>query len=178
MALSDLFFATDFFNRLGRKNIRGDELAAMLGGAGVSGSAAVMSSSSGQNVLPGVQTVLTFPIVRYDDLTFTSAANRFTIPAGVSRVLLHATISASGLVTQNETTSWRINGAFVPVNRLDLGFENVSDGAAGHMKPSAWTWTTLPINVVAGDFFEVVAFQLGVAQWQIGQRHAGISVIK
>ena len=86
MALSDLFFGTDFFNRIGRKNIRGDELAAMLGGGIRQGQGALISRSSPQSIpgqaVPTPPTkIIDFDTVVYDDLNFAGPNDDgFTIP--------------------------------------------------------------------------------------------------
>ena len=122
MSLSDLFFGTDFFNRIGRKNIRGDELAALIaaeGGllSGQIGQGCAVQRAPAETItdgFPGVTVIWTgFPNPFYDDLGFFSGAapTRLTIPAvtpAIQRVLIMA------------QTVWGSGGDFTPLCQIHM----------------------------------------------------------
>jgi len=98
MSLSDLFFGTDFFNRLGRRNIRGDELSSMISGGGPNGGASVGVERAALFSVPVgfAGYIVEFSAgAEFDDLGFFDPADntKLTIPTTdppISRVLLRA----------------------------------------------------------------------------------------
>jgi len=94
MSLTDLFIGTDFFNRLGRRNIRGDELADMIGATRASaqlGGPYPLGTSGGPYPTGSVLIDFSPPAgggINFDDggfIDFSKNVAGFVIPDGVTR---------------------------------------------------------------------------------------------
>ena len=168
MALIDLFFGTDFFNRLGRSNIRGDELAALIAatipsGAGDAGKGAEMSKI-GTLLVPnvGTQIPVIFDVEFYDDLGFIDIPtddDRITIPVTdpqISRVQFAAFCRWENLVGQltgyREMGFWKNNVNPSSGESGSLVRWNAND-TIGATKDTMIV--SMPQRVVAGDFFQL-----------------------
>jgi len=169
MSLTDLFFATDFFNRLGRANIRGDELAALLsteGGlvGGQIGKGALVQRAPAETItdgFPGVTIIFTsFPIPTYDDLGFWSAGDptKLTVPL-TSPPIQRVQITCSTVWSSDASSSKHIeikkNGITVDAS----GLAGVPASAGAPVTTQYINAVSAPFSVVAGDFFELQAIQ-------------------
>lgn len=125
MSLQDLFFGTDFFNREGRKNIRGDELAAQLGTQQHQGGAV---GTTVPQVIPddgGFHAFTGFDFVAYDDLGFANLPTGLQIPdrdPPIERVQTWLGLVFGGGPAMNFTALQTVNGT---------GFLVVPVGLAG-----------------------------------------------
>lgn len=166
MNLSDLWFGVDVFNRTGRKNIRGDELATMLAASGSfvsphAGKGAGVRRDTTISIVSGFTIVPDFDELFYDDLGFSDigGANpeRLTIPdvdPPITRVQC-SHYSDYGSQSQAGFREMRIafNGSqstgdvHTCVNRVP-----------NHPTPGSsalYTFTGQSVPVVAGDFFNL-----------------------
>ncbi|NIT36981.1 MAG: hypothetical protein GTN49_10870 [candidate division Zixibacteria bacterium] len=167
MNLTDLWFGTDVVNRTGRKNIRGDELAALLAASGFFaspqvGKGAVVRGPNAQSIPPTVDQTITFNTVDYDDLGFFSATQptRFTIPdvdPPINRVIFggaHRFDSGGGGTRRmlNLRKNGNQQGNFIfPAGAFQLSAN--STGTQGNRGSAS----SGPTEVVAGDIFALTA---------------------
>ncbi len=121
MNLSDLWFGTDFFNRIGRKNIRGDELATLIAEAsgGVSTSLRASLNQFGAVAIPtGTPTTVVFDNVGIDVggwVPGDDPTNNIVVPAGVSAIVAYANgIWASGGTGWGQIEIEQNSGIFAP----------------------------------------------------------------
>lgn len=112
---------------------------------------------AGATLTTGVETVLAFNGEDYDDNDYhdnSTDNSRITIPAGVSRVILLAQVSFAPNATGNRKVIITKNSSsFAGQPRTSLNA--VTEGSIR----TNIVVSTAPINVTAGDFFEVAATQ-------------------
>ena len=172
MALIDLFFGTDFFNRIGRKNIRGDELAALINAQGASaniGKGALVAFNGNFSVPNSLDQFVTWDTLIYDDLGFTDlgGANpeRLVIPdvtPAIKRVIVGGGManwaaSIAGNV-RALTPRYNFNAPGQPLFPAGTKHSSVpvpvaSPGGLGQ------NFVTAPQPVSVGDQFTVGLFQ-------------------
>lgn len=158
MPLSDLFFGTDFFNRLGRRNIRGDELATMIALGGVVGGGALVSREASQSIDADAVTPVIFDSETYDDAGFFDlggAPTRLTVPAGITRIQLWCTLRwTEDAAIELITVSLKNGDDFSSENAgpgMFADFRNPQDDDFGYYI----TLSSASVVVVEGDFFEL-----------------------
>jgi hypothetical protein len=157
MQLSDLFFWSDANNNTGLENIRGDELAALIGaatsGSGpFGGKGALVSRPGGTFIAHNVHTDVIFTPnqTQYDDLGFYDGVSKLIIPVTdppIKRVLLVAQhVWLSGGPFTYDVTIQKNNGAFT-TGEQTLPFTTAGDFV------QQMNVTGGPEPVVAGDAF-------------------------
>lgn len=169
MNLNEMWFGVDVVNRTGRKNIRGDELAALIAAAAGGPSAQVGKGVAVQRApalavadgFPGqVEVTWTgFPNPFYDDLNFWSAGDptKLTIPdvdPPIERVLLVGNAVWSGSNTTNFQSQIVHTGA-----ASDQGGIQSTHAQGGTAITQYESVSTGPIPVDAGDQFALRVFQ-------------------
>ena len=169
MQLSDLFFWTDCRNRVGFKNIGGDELAALINASGGGPSAQVGKGAVVQRAptetipdgFPGLAVIWTgFPNPVYDDLGFFDSGDptKLTIPdvtPAIERVTLTATMVWSSDATSDKQGEIKKNGVTV----TESGIASMTASADLPVVTQYLNITGGPFSVVAGDFFTLQAIQ-------------------
>ena len=168
MALIDLFFGTDFFNRIGRRNIRGDELAALIAatipsGAGDVGKGAEMSKI-GTFAVPnvGTQIPLIFDTEFYDDLGF------IDIPTDDDRIVIPVTSPQITRVQFSGFARWEnLAGQITGYREMDVWKNGINPAAFQGGSLVRWNANdvigatkdtmieSMPQLVVPGDFFQL-----------------------
>ena len=171
MSLSDLFFGTDFFNRLGRKNIRGDELAALLSeaglGAGQIGMSAVASGAN-QDINNASDQPLVWDTIEEDDLGFLDVSSgsprneRFIIPdvdPPINKVIFGGAFRwEQSLAGDTRMINMRFNfsehGALFPTAAMQMTATMQDPAFANRNSVSSG-----PTRVSPGDIFTLSGFQ-------------------
>lgn len=183
MELTDLVFGVDVFNRTGRKNITGDELAALIGASSgvLQGQGAAITGDGNQTFTDQIFAPLDFgvaAVVAYDDLGLWQPASdteNFIIPAdlGITRVMLWTFSEWAADIVGRRLIRTRKNG-----------------GTTGD--PAQTAWNTLPpttgpassslysgvFPATAGDTFGFGASQNSTGNLDLTTRTMGIVIIR
>jgi hypothetical protein len=185
MNLSDLWFGTDVVNRTGRKNIRGDELAALIAASGLGASpftgASVSARRAGAFSVPdgfGGYDLQFDAGTDFDDLGFFDAGQptRLTIPdtdPAISRVLVIGNLVWSS----SNNTNFQVQIRRTPVLNNE---SQQSVSAQGGTAVTQYLNTSLISNVSPGDYFEVRAYQFSFpsANKTLARGHLMLTVLK
>ena len=169
MNLSDLFFGTDFFNRLGRKNIRGDELKTLLG----VGNAGAFYSSLGSGTPPyttagGITTVTAgapMPIIGGAGTTVgpqngitglgASVPLSFTVANAGDYDVTFSLVTVTGLAGLGDPgVTWDVNVRLNGATNVAIGTRFISGAAIGDLVRTVLTGT---LTLAASDLVELIA---------------------
>ena len=190
LTLADLFIGVDVFNRTGRVNITGTELAALINAAAGVGQAgkgiSILQAINGQSPSTGITTLIDWEAagastIDYDDLNFytPSAPTRFTIP-DVDPPILRVQSYCTG--------TW--SGAGGGVNTIRRLFSELNNDNGNNQRMARQEQGPVPVSgtsqfvasnwvaVIPGDFFEFSIFQNGGAGVSFRQVSGGLLVVR
>jgi len=176
MNLSDLFFWTGAFNRTGLENIRGDELAALLGPGANAGKGAEIAAFGPTIPTTGI-TPLDFsgsPTVNFDDLNFIQLGvdtAQFIIPANVARVQLWVDFEwNSSAVGLREIRSFK-NGASIG----NVRFKQFPDASGSTVHGF---FVSQVFEAVEGDRFGFAVTQSSGGNLDVDSHQQSITVLR
>ena len=168
MQLSDLFFWTDCRNRVGFKNIGGDELAALLAASGLISSphvglGAAVHRNDAVAIADNNAINVTFQIEDYDDLGFfdlAGDATKLTIPAltpPIQRVVVGGGALFDNTANGTSNVAIRRNGSILGFNAAGVGTRSATRNFAPGLIDAQVTTITSSLKATAGDEFQLVA---------------------
>lgn len=134
-------------------------LAAFVGGMIPYGGARIRSASLQNYTLTGAFTAMRFDTADRDTHGFWSSSqpNRFTVPAGVTKIRLSASVKVDSADTiENNQFTFGKNG----VTQVTSGLGNMGIANVGYSNPGG-TLVSDVLDVVAGDYFELFYFSSG-----------------
>ena len=180
MELKDLFFGVDVFNRTGRDNITGTELAALISGGGASGGASVGVERAALFSVPtGAGYTVEFSAgAEFDDLAFFDPADntKLTIPVTdppISRVLLRAMTVWSPVVVGSA-----FNAQILKAGGSSLEARQSVNNLTGVPVTTFCSVTTIE-DVVPGDEFTLrAAHSLGAANVNLARANFALTVLR
>lgn len=182
MQLTDLVFGVDVFNRTGRKNITGTELAALINAASANvGLGAAITGDQDQTFTNQIFTTVDFDagaVVDYDDLGFWVPGiqtESFIIPAGqnITRVMLWTFSEWATNTTGRRLIRTRKNGG-VTGSPAHTAWNTVPPPTG----PASSTLQSGVFTAADGDTFGFGASQNSGGNLDLVNRTMGITVIR